>query len=178
MYIYIYICRTVQLTSRRCILNIYSTNILAEHFKHASHSPFFFSSSRCRLFHNAIFFGSCNIHILNTECAKILKKLPALKGLIVTVFSFFPWVKRLGRKGDHLTSYNADARNEWSFGFTSHILLWRDKIKFPFTVILCVLLRFRIIFFFMNFLLLSIPSDPLDLMTCVIFGEIYVLLSF
>ena len=40
----------------------------------------FFSSSRCRLFHNAIFFGSCNIHILNTECAKILKKIPAPKG--------------------------------------------------------------------------------------------------
>ena len=28
-----------------------------------------FFSARCRLFHNAIFFGSCNIHILNTECA-------------------------------------------------------------------------------------------------------------
>ena len=36
--------------------------------------------SRCRLFHNATFFGSCNIHILNTECAKILKKIPAPKG--------------------------------------------------------------------------------------------------
>ena len=73
------ISRTAQLTSRRCILNIYSTNILTEYFKHAAHSPFFFSS-RCRLFHNAIFFGSCNIHILNTECAKILKKIPAPKG--------------------------------------------------------------------------------------------------
>ena len=36
-----YTCRTAQLTSRRCILNIYSTNILTEHFKHAAHSPFF-----------------------------------------------------------------------------------------------------------------------------------------
>ena len=36
----IYICRTAQLTSRRCILNIYSTNILTEYFKHAAHSPF------------------------------------------------------------------------------------------------------------------------------------------
>ena len=75
----VYISRTAQLTSRRCILNIYSTNILTEYFKHAAHSQFFFSS-RCRLFHNAIFFGSCNIHILNTECAKILKKIPAPKG--------------------------------------------------------------------------------------------------
>ena len=39
-YIYIYMS-TAQLTSRRCILNIYSTNILTEYFKHAAHSPFF-----------------------------------------------------------------------------------------------------------------------------------------
>ena len=38
----VYIRRTAQLTSRRCILNIYSTNILTEYFKHAAHSPFFF----------------------------------------------------------------------------------------------------------------------------------------
>ena len=36
------ICRTAQPTSRRCILNIYSTNILTEYFKHAAHSAFFF----------------------------------------------------------------------------------------------------------------------------------------
>ena len=29
------------LTSRRCILYIYSTNIRTEYFKHAAHSPFF-----------------------------------------------------------------------------------------------------------------------------------------
>ena len=32
---------------------------------------FFFLSSKCRLFHNATFFGSCIIDILNTGCAKI-----------------------------------------------------------------------------------------------------------
>ena len=37
----VYIRRTAQLTSRRCILNTYSTNILTEYFKHAAHSPFF-----------------------------------------------------------------------------------------------------------------------------------------
>jgi hypothetical protein len=37
----IYICRTAQLPSRRCILNIYLTNIPTEYFKHAAHSPFF-----------------------------------------------------------------------------------------------------------------------------------------
>ena len=36
-----YICHTSQLTSRRCILNIYSTNKLTEHVKHAAHSPSF-----------------------------------------------------------------------------------------------------------------------------------------
>ena len=66
----VYIRRTAQLTSRRYILNIYSTNTITEYFKHAAYSPFFFFS-RCRLFHNAIFFGSCSIHILNTGCTKI-----------------------------------------------------------------------------------------------------------
>ena len=37
----VYIRRTAQPTSRRCNLNIYSTNILTEYFKHAAHSSFF-----------------------------------------------------------------------------------------------------------------------------------------
>jgi hypothetical protein len=65
-----YICRTAPLNSRRCILYIYSSNIHTEYFKHAAHSPFF-SYSKRRLFHNATYFGSCIIHILYTECAKI-----------------------------------------------------------------------------------------------------------
>jgi hypothetical protein len=44
-------------------------------FKHAAWSLFF--SSKCRLFHNATLFGSRIIHILNTECAKIEKKIQA-----------------------------------------------------------------------------------------------------
>ena len=36
-----HIRRTAQITSRRCILNIYATNILTEYFKRAAHSPFF-----------------------------------------------------------------------------------------------------------------------------------------
>ena len=66
--------RTATLTSKRCILNIYSTNVGTEYFKHALYSPFFFSS-KCSLFHNANFFGSCIIHILYIECAEIKKKL-------------------------------------------------------------------------------------------------------
>ena len=75
----IYICSTAQLTSRRCILNIYSTNILTEYFKHAASSPFF-SLQDAVYFIMLPFFGSCNIHILNTGCAKFLKKIPVPKG--------------------------------------------------------------------------------------------------
>ena len=40
-----------------------------EYFKHAAHSPFF--SSKCRLFHNATFCGSCIIHVLHAGYAEI-----------------------------------------------------------------------------------------------------------
>ena len=36
----LYISRTTPLTSKRCILYIYSTNIGTEYFKHALYSPF------------------------------------------------------------------------------------------------------------------------------------------
>jgi hypothetical protein len=36
-----YMGRTAPLTSKRCILYIYSTNIRTEYFKHAAHYPFF-----------------------------------------------------------------------------------------------------------------------------------------
>ena len=38
-----YMGRTATLTSKRCILYIYSTNVGTEYFKHALYSPFFFS---------------------------------------------------------------------------------------------------------------------------------------
>ena len=63
--------RTAPLTSKRCILYIYSTNTGTEYFKHGIYSRFFFSSSKCSLFHKSNVFGSCIIHILYTGCAKI-----------------------------------------------------------------------------------------------------------
>ena len=68
-----YMGRTAPLTSKRCILYIYPTNIGTEYFKHALYSPFFFSLSlkKCSLFHSANLFGSCIIHILYTEYAEI-----------------------------------------------------------------------------------------------------------
>ena len=58
---------TVPLTSKRCISYIYSTNIGTDYFNILS--VFFLC-----LFHNSNIFGSCFIHILYTECAKIKKK--------------------------------------------------------------------------------------------------------
>ena len=75
----LYTNRTAPLTSKRCILYIYSTNVGTEYFKHSLNSPLF-SSSKCSLFHNANFFGSCIIHILYTECAEIKIIIPAPKG--------------------------------------------------------------------------------------------------
>jgi len=69
----IYISRTAPLTSKRCILCIYSTNVSTEYFKYALYSPFFFSS-KCSLFHNANLFGSCIIHILYRVVLKLKKK--------------------------------------------------------------------------------------------------------
>ena len=37
-----YMGRTAPLTSKRCILYVYSTNIGTEYFEHALYSPFFF----------------------------------------------------------------------------------------------------------------------------------------
>jgi hypothetical protein len=69
-----YIYRTgVPLLSRCCILYIFSATISTEYFKHAAHSAFF--SSKCRLFHNATFFGSCIIHILHTGVLKFKWKI-------------------------------------------------------------------------------------------------------
>jgi hypothetical protein len=76
-----YMGRTAPLTSKHCILYIYSTNIGTEYFKPALHSPFFFSS-KCRLFHNANFFGSCIIDILYIGCTKIKKNNSGAKGLM------------------------------------------------------------------------------------------------
>jgi hypothetical protein len=69
--------RTATLTSKLCILYIYSTNIGTEYFKRCIYS--FFSFSKCSLFHNCNVFGSCIIHILYTECGKIKKIIPAPK---------------------------------------------------------------------------------------------------
>jgi hypothetical protein len=56
---------------------IYVLNIL--NMLHTLH----FSSSKCRLFHNATFFGVCIIHILHTGRAKIQTPNSGVKRLTV-----------------------------------------------------------------------------------------------
>ena len=70
---------TAPLTSKCCILYIYSTNTGTEYFKHDIYSPFFFSS-KCSLFHNSNIFGSCFIDVLYTGVLKFKKIIPAPKG--------------------------------------------------------------------------------------------------
>jgi len=56
----------------------YIYNISCLRVKHVANSPFF--SSKCRLFHNSTFFGSCIIHILYTGVLKFKCKTPVPKG--------------------------------------------------------------------------------------------------
>ena len=67
----LYMSRTAPLTSKRCILYIYSTNVGTAYFKRALYSPFLSLQNAVFLFHNANLFGSCIIHILYTGFAKI-----------------------------------------------------------------------------------------------------------
>ena len=65
-----YMDRTAPLTSKRCILYIYSTNIGTEYFKHALYSPFF-------SLQNAVCFImlTCFVPVLFTFYIQIVLKL-------------------------------------------------------------------------------------------------------
>ena len=75
-----YMGRTAPLTTKRCILYIYSTNVGTEYFKHALYSPFFFSLQ------NAVCFImlTCLVPVLFTfhiqDVLKLKIIIPAPKG--------------------------------------------------------------------------------------------------
>ena len=74
-----YMGRTAPLTSKLCILYIYSTNVVTEYFKHALYSPFF-------SLQNAVSFImlTCLVPVLFTfyvqGMLKLKKIIPAPKG--------------------------------------------------------------------------------------------------
>jgi len=113
---------TPPLTSKRCILYIYSTNTGSEYFKHDIYSPFFFSS-KCSLFHNSNVFGSCFIHILYMGCAKIWKKNNSGAKRLIRNVCYWP-ATRL-KAG---LSYNSLERNK-EYGRTDGRPTWRPVFK-------------------------------------------------
>ena len=89
--------RTAPLTSKRCILYIFIQQIYVLNILNILYTLRFFFSSKCCLFHNANFFGSCIIHILYRGCAEIKKNNNSgAKGLISPwmQFCFFRVVSR------------------------------------------------------------------------------------
>jgi len=82
----LYISRTAPLTSKRCILYIYSTNVCAEYFKPALYSPFF-------PLQNAVCFIvlTCLVPVLFTfyiqDVPKLKNNNSGAKGLISSQFT-------------------------------------------------------------------------------------------
>ena len=66
-------------------MNVYVPNILSMVY------TLRFFSSKCSLFHNSTVFGSCVIHILYTECAKIIKNNSGPKWLIMFFYRAHPF---------------------------------------------------------------------------------------
>ena len=76
--------RTAPLTSKRCILCIYSTSIGTEYFKHGIYSQFFFSLQNAVCFIILTYLFPV-LFTFYTQCALKLKKIiPAPKGRMCT----------------------------------------------------------------------------------------------
>jgi hypothetical protein len=106
-----YMGRTASLTSKRCILYIYSTNICTEYFKHALYSPFF-------SLQNAVCFImlTCLVHVLFIfyiqDVLKLKKNNSGAKGLIL-VFEG-SWIlhdHKKGKKGQPKWRWNCKMSN-------------------------------------------------------------------
>jgi hypothetical protein len=76
----LYIGRAHHYTPNTPVYVFFSTNISTEFFKHAAHTFFFFSSSKCNLFHNATCFGSALFslyieNVLKFKCQILVPKV-------------------------------------------------------------------------------------------------------
>jgi len=87
--------RTAPLTSKCCILYIYSTNICTENFKHCIYSPFF-PLQNVVCFINLTYLFPVLFTFLYTGCAKIKKNNSSAKRLIEAIYnickSVFDWL--------------------------------------------------------------------------------------
>ena len=74
-----YVGRIAPLTSKRCILYIYSTNIGTEYFKHALYSPFLsLQNAVCFIMLTCLVPALFTFHI--QDVLKLKKIIPAPKG--------------------------------------------------------------------------------------------------
>ena len=79
-----YMGRTAPLTSKRCILCIYSTNICTECFKHALHSPFFsLQNAVCFIMLTSLV--PVLFHFIYRMCRNLKKNNSGAKGLRYTL---------------------------------------------------------------------------------------------